>query len=185
MPPTVAGRVAREGTGPNSGATAVPIHGTGADAGTAQATTTVGAGAAADSRLRGLPELDESFERHKSSTAGSIAEADLAVPRRARVIVRARLRYWGRPGLVEPAELLVTELVTNAFKHGLGDVGLRMYLTDTHLLIEVRDGSHQLPVLRKAAPDDENGRGLFLVRAISDAWGVSTDGTTTWCSLLL
>ncbi|MGR3872686.1 ATP-binding protein [Streptomyces graminifolii] len=107
------------------------------------------------------------------------------MPGRARVIVRAGLRYWGWPGLIESADVLVTELVTNALEHGLGDVGLRVYLTDTHLLIEVRDGSHQLPVLRKAAPDDENGRGLFLVRAISDAWGVSSDGMTTWCSLPL
>ena len=123
MPSTVAGRVARDATGLKSGATAVPIHGTGGDADTAQAATTVGAVAAADFRLRRCPELDESFERHKGSTAGAIDESDLAVPRRARVIVRARLRYWGRPGLVEPAELLVTELVTNAFKHGLGGVG--------------------------------------------------------------
>jgi anti-sigma regulatory factor (Ser/Thr protein kinase) len=107
------------------------------------------------------------------------------VPGRARVIIRAGLRYWGWPGLIESAELLVTELVTNALEHGLGDVGLRVYLTETHLLIEVRDGSHQLPVLREAAPDDENGRGLFLVRAIADAWGVSSDGMTTWCSLPL
>ncbi|WP_329550455.1 ATP-binding protein [Streptomyces sp. NBC_00696] len=184
MPPIAAGRVAREATGPKFGATAVPIHETGGDADTAQVANTVAAGAEAF-RLRGCPELDESFERHRGSTAGSIAEADLAVPRRARVIVRARLRHLDWPGLVEPAELLVTELVTNAFKHGLGDVGLRMYLTDTHLLIEVRDGSHQLPVLGDGALDDEDGRGLFLVAAIADDWGVSSDGTTTWCSLPL
>ncbi|WP_405971763.1 ATP-binding protein [Streptomyces sp. NBC_00988] len=126
-----------------------------------------------------------SFERDEGSTGGVIADADRAVPGRARVIVRAGLRYWGWPGLIESADVLVTELVTNALEHGIGDVGLRVYLTDTHLLIEVRDGSHQLPVLRKAASGDENGRGLFLVRAISDAWGVSSDGTTTWCSLPL
>ncbi|MER6206558.1 ATP-binding protein [Streptomyces sp. NPDC001642] len=126
-----------------------------------------------------------SFERHEGSTAGGIADADRAMPHRARVILRAGLRYWGWPGLIESADVLVTELVTNALEHGIGDVGLRVYLTDTHLLIEVRDGSHEIPVLRDAAPDDENGRGLFLVRAIADAWGVSSDGTTTWCSLPL
>ncbi|WP_307818515.1 ATP-binding protein [Streptomyces sp. MBT62] len=114
-----------------------------------------------------------------------IVEADRAVPRRSRVIVRAALRYWGRPGLVESADLLVTELVTNAFKHGRGDVGVRLYLTDTHLLIEVRDGSPKVPVPGDAALDDEAGRGLFLVSVIADAWGVSPDGMTTWCSLPL
>jgi len=60
-----------------------------------------------------------------------------------------------------------------------------VYLTDMHLLIEVRDGSHELPVPGDAALDDEEGRGLFLVEAIADGWGVSPDGTTTWCSLPL
>nr|WSY53331.1 ATP-binding protein [Streptomyces sp. NBC_00886] len=126
-----------------------------------------------------------SFERDERSTAGTIAEIDRTAPRRARVTVRAGLRYWGRPELIESAELLVTELVTNAFEHGLGDVGLRVYLTDRHLLIKVRDGSHAVPVPGNAALDDEDGRGLFLVRAIADAWGVSSDGMTTWCSLPL
>jgi len=135
--------------------------------------------------LRVYPGLDVSFVRREGSGAGAIAEMDRAVPRRARVIVRAGLRYWGRPGLIESADVLVTELVTNALEHGLGDVGLRVYLTDTHLLIEVRDGSHQLPVLGEASLDDEDGRGLFLVAAIADRWGVSSDGMTTWCSLPL
>jgi hypothetical protein len=74
--------------------------------------------------LRVYPGLDMSFERGRGSTAGAIGEADRSVPRRARVIVRAGLRYWGQPGLIESADLLVTELVTNAFEHGVGDVGL-------------------------------------------------------------
>ncbi|WP_307783152.1 ATP-binding protein [Streptomyces sp. MBT53] len=129
------------------------------------------------------PGFDMSFRRSAGSTAGVIAEADRAVPSRSRVIVRAALRYWGLQELVEDADLLVTELVTNAFKHGRGDVGVRLYLTDTHLLIEVRDGSPKVPVLGDAALDDEAGRGLFLVSAIADDWGVSPDGMTTWCSL--
>lgn len=135
--------------------------------------------------LREYPGFNISFKRAEGSAAGVIADADRSVPGRARVIVRAGLRCWGWAGLIESADVLVTELVTNALEHGLGDVGLRVYLTGTHLLIEVRDGSHQLPVLRTAAADDEDGRGLLLVRAISDAWGVSSDGTTTWCSLPL
>ncbi|MFJ2603765.1 ATP-binding protein [Streptomyces sp. NPDC091279] len=139
--------------------------------------------ATTDSRLRTHPGLSMFFVRDRGSTGGVIAEADRAAPRRARVIVRAELRCWGRPELVESAELLVTELVTNAFQHGLGDVGLRMCLTGARLLIEVRDGSHHLPVPGDATLDVENGRGLFLVAALADRWGVSDDGTTIWCSL--
>ncbi|MGP4049384.1 ATP-binding protein [Streptomyces sp. 2A115] len=129
--------------------------------------------------------LAVSFARDSGSTAGTITEVDRAVPRRVRRIVRAGLRHWGQPDLIESAELLVTELVTNAFKHGRGDVGVRLYLTVSHLLIEVRDGSHELPVPSNAGLEDEDGRGLFLVNAIAEAWGVSPDGTTTWCSLPL
>jgi anti-sigma regulatory factor (Ser/Thr protein kinase) len=136
-------------------------------------------------RLRTYTGFDASFTRTRGSGAGAIAAADRTVPHRVRLILRGALRQWGRQGLIESADLLVTELVTNAFKHGRGDVGVRLYLTDTHLLIEVRDGSHQLPELREAALDDEDGRGLFLVRATSDAWGFSSDGMTTWCSLPL
>lgn len=129
--------------------------------------------------------LDVSFARADGSTAGSIAAADQVWPQRVRRIIRARLRYWGRPDLTDSAELLATELVTNALKHGCGDVGVRMYSTADRLWIEVRDGSHVSPVPRNVTSDDEDGRGLLLVNALADHWGVSPDGTTTWCSLPL
>ncbi|MDH6612890.1 anti-sigma regulatory factor (Ser/Thr protein kinase) [Streptomyces sp. SAI-208] len=134
-------------------------------------------------RLLMYPGIDVSFVRDSSSTAGTLGEADRAVPYRVRVIVRTALRQWGLPGLIEPAELLATELVTNAFRHGLGDVGVRLYVTASDLLVEVRDGSSVRPVPSNAALDAEHGRGLLLVTAIADHWGVSPDGTTTWCSL--
>jgi anti-sigma regulatory factor (Ser/Thr protein kinase) len=134
-------------------------------------------------RLRACTGFDLSFARDSGSTAGAISEVDRAAPRRVRLIIRARLTHWGLPGLIDSAQLLATELVTNAFEHGRGDVGVRLYLTASHLVIEVRDGSHELPMLGDAALDDEDGRGLFLVASIADDWGVSSDGTTTWCSL--
>lgn len=133
----------------------------------------------------GHTALEVSFARAVGSTAGAIAEADLLWPHRVRLIIRARLRRWGRPDLTEYAELLATELVTNALKHGRGDVGVRMYPRADRLRIEVRDGSHECPVPRTAALDDEDGRGLLLITAIADDWGVSHDGTTTWCTLPL
>ncbi|MET9461946.1 ATP-binding protein [Streptomyces canus] len=105
------------------------------------------------------------------------------MPRRVRLTIRSGLRHWGLSQVTESAELLATELVTNAFKHGCGDVGVRLYVTASHLLIEVRDGSPVRPVSGRAALDDEDGRGLLLVSSIADHWGVSPDGTTTWCSL--
>lgn len=137
-------------------------------------------------RTRVRTGLEVSISRSGSSTVGAIAEADASWLHRLRRIVRAGLRHWGQPDLAASAELLLTELLTNALRHGEGPaVGVRLFLVPTHLVIEVNDGSPKLPVPRTAALDDEDGRGLLLVEAIADAWGVSSDGTTTWCSLPL
>ncbi|MCX4564286.1 ATP-binding protein [Streptomyces umbrinus] len=134
---------------------------------------------------RAYTSLDLSFVRASGSTAGAVTETDQVWPRCVRRIIRARLMHWRRPDLTDSAELLATELVTNALKHGCGDVGVRMYPTADRLRIEVRDRSHEFPVPRAAAHDDEDGRGLLLVNATAEDWGVSPDGTTTWCTLLL
>ncbi|MET8807902.1 ATP-binding protein [Streptomyces sp. NPDC004546] len=103
-----------------------------------------------------------------------------------RRIVRAGLTYWGQTGSIETAELLLTELATNALRHGHGrDIGVRVYLWDGRCVIEVNDGSPTRPELRHARPYDEGGRGLFLVESMAEQWGVSPDGTTTWCTLPL
>ncbi|MEU3984630.1 ATP-binding protein [Streptomyces sp. NPDC026672] len=133
----------------------------------------------------GQAVYEVSIARDRASDPGRLTQADAVWPGRLRRIVRAALAYWGRPDLIEPAELLTTELATNALRHGTGTVGFRLCVRDEHLVIEVRDGSPQRPVLRRAALDDESGRGLVLVDALADAWGTSPDGTTTWCRLSL
>ncbi|MDQ0956010.1 hypothetical protein QFZ24_010019 [Streptomyces phaeochromogenes] len=136
-----------------------------------------------DARSHVYIGLAVSFARASGTVPGTIAETDRAWPLRVRRIIGARLRHWGRPDLAESAELLATELVTNALKHGRGDVGVRIYPRADRLRIEVRDGSHECPVPRTATLDNEDGRGLLLVIAIAEDWGVSPDGTTTWCTL--
>lgn len=130
--------------------------------------------------------LEVSSERRPALDGDGLSASDAVWPRRLRRIVRASLIYWGRPYLVEAAELLVSELATNALCHAGGlDVGVRMYLQADHLKIEVDDGSPLRPVPRCAAPHDESGRGLFLVACLAEDWGVSEDGTATWCILPL
>ncbi|MGW9048438.1 ATP-binding protein [Streptomyces lydicus] len=93
-------------------------------------------------------------------------------------------RRLDRP--VEATSLIVSELVTNALLHGHGPtVGVCLRLTDTHLYAEVEDGSEERSVLRTADPLAECGRGLALVAHHCDEWGVSKDGTVTWCCLAL
>ncbi|WP_408052071.1 ATP-binding protein [Streptomyces sp. HO565] len=132
------------------------------------------------------PWLELSLERRPDPDSGDMSEADAAWPQRLRRIARASLTYWRRPDLVDTVELLLTELATNALRHARGqNIGVRIFAQDDHLVIEVNDGSPLTPVPRCAGPNDESGRGLFLVEALSDTWGVSLDGTTTWCTLPL
>ncbi|MCH0543032.1 SpoIIE family protein phosphatase [Streptomyces sp. MUM 203J] len=109
--------------------------------------------------------------------------------REARALARERLADWGLDELTDTLELLVSEVVTNAVRHSGGSrpVDLRLVRTDS-LLCEVTDGGRDLPELRDAGPDDEEGRGLRVVNALAREWGAgrSADGTTSvWFELSL
>jgi anti-sigma regulatory factor (Ser/Thr protein kinase) len=130
--------------------------------------------------------LDLCIERCPGPDREGLSQTDALWPKRLRRIVRASLTYWRRPGLIEAAELLLTELVTNALRHGKGvEIGVRVSVRGDHLKIEVNDGTPARPELRHATCDEETGRGLFLVQSVADTWGVTDDGTTTWCTLPL
>ncbi|WP_436978088.1 SpoIIE family protein phosphatase [Streptomyces sp. enrichment culture] len=106
---------------------------------------------------------------------------------RARRLVRDQLRRWGLAALVDTAELLVSEVVTNAVRHArTGPVRLRLVRCDA-LLCEVADDGHELPVLLNARESDEAGRGLSVVSRLAAGWGTSrTDrGKTVWFELPL
>ncbi|AJE80512.1 ATP-binding region ATPase domain protein [Streptomyces albus] len=110
--------------------------------------------------------------------------------RQVRRIIAANMERWAfPPPLAEDVQLVVSELLTNAVIHsGADEVTLTLRFIDGFLRIDVRDGVLKPePRLRSPSPDAENGRGLFLVQTIAGyrqgAWGVSEDGTTTWCEL--
>ncbi|MGW3522218.1 SpoIIE family protein phosphatase [Streptomyces olivaceus] len=106
---------------------------------------------------------------------------------RARAAVREQLHTWGLPGPAASAELMVSELVTNAVRHSHArPVELRLVRADT-LLCEVDDDDHELPALRSAGPEDETGRGLRVVSTLAREWGASRTraGKTVWFELTL
>ncbi|MGW2425168.1 SpoIIE family protein phosphatase [Streptomyces sp. NPDC001709] len=101
---------------------------------------------------------------------------------RARRLVREQLLQWGLPQAVETAELLVSEVVTNAVRHAVSEpVGLRVVRTDA-LLFEVTDDEPALPAMLSAGPYDESGRGLRVVSRLAREWGASASGhrKTVW-----
>jgi PAS domain S-box-containing protein len=107
--------------------------------------------------------------------------ADPSAPSRARRLVRSTLSAWGVPDLSDIAELLVSELVTNAVRYSEAPIGLRL-LQDRMLLVEVSDPLPDPPRQRQAARTDEGGRGLELVHRLADSWGTRAegDGKVVW-----
>ncbi|MFD8127785.1 ATP-binding protein [Streptomyces mirabilis] len=107
-----------------------------------------------------------------------------------RRIVRALLRAWGLPGVADTAEPVVTELLSNVYRH-VPDRRCVTVLARTDdgdgVWLAVRDrAAGPLPRVRRAAPADESGRGLALVEAVADKWGVESApgrGKTVWCEL--
>ncbi|MFF6868518.1 SpoIIE family protein phosphatase [Streptomyces sp. NPDC012450] len=96
----------------------------------------------------------------------------------------AKLSEWGLDGLAFSAELILSELITNAVRYGADPVRVRL-LHDRALICEVSDGSSTSPHLRHAAATDEGGRGLYLVAQYAERWGTryGRRGKTIWAEL--
>jgi anti-sigma regulatory factor (Ser/Thr protein kinase) len=111
----------------------------------------------------------------------------------ARLHARLLLWEWGLNGLAADAELLVSELVTNAVKTTAGQqqaaIRLQMRSDSTRVRVEVWDADPRPPVPIDGTPDlqEEGGRGLFLVAALSARWDwyltEEPAGKVVWCEL--
>ncbi|MFF2848279.1 ATP-binding protein [Streptomyces sp. NPDC058001] len=105
------------------------------------------------------------------------ARSDLRAVPEARRAVRELLSHWGRPDGAATAELLTSELVTNALVHTDQQAILTVTAGPSRLRVEVRDFTGRRPKPRVPVADDgTSGRGLFLVEALADAWGVLGQG---------
>ncbi|WP_432280545.1 SpoIIE family protein phosphatase [Streptomyces luomodiensis] len=96
--------------------------------------------------------------------------SDPAVVAGARSLAVRRLAEWGLEDLATTTELIVSELVTNAIRHGTGPIRLRLIRHEV-LICEVADTSSTSPRLRHPRTTDEGGRGLFLVAQLAHRWG--------------
>ena len=94
----------------------------------------------------------------------------------ARRFVVDTLRSWDSAGQADVAELLTSELVTNAVLHVGSEVDVAVRLTPRTVRVEVRDASPDPPVPRHCEVDALTGRGLRLVESMSEAWGCDPNG---------
>ncbi|MGW2937869.1 SpoIIE family protein phosphatase [Streptomyces sp. NPDC001156] len=101
--------------------------------------------------------------------------------------VVAQLEAWHLDNAVFTAELVVSELVTNAIRYADPPIRLRLIHDEVILICEVSDSSHTAPHLRRARSYDEGGRGLLLVAQLTQRWGSrhTSDGKTIWAELSL
>lgn len=111
----------------------------------------------------------------------------------ARGHVRSVARKWGLAGLADTAELLASELVTNAVRASerfklRADVAVvpvvRLWLLSDRvsLVIQAWDGDEEMPVRKDAGFDAESGRGLMLVESLGRDWGAyrKAEGKVVW-----
>ena len=114
--------------------------------------------------------------------------ADRTSPTLARAAVRDALAPLLEAAELEQALLVVSELVTNAVLHAETPCELQLDVTDGRLRVEVRDSDTRPPV-RRLAPTDgvASGRGLRMMQAMGDGWGVvdDADGKVVWWELVL
>lgn len=110
----------------------------------------------------------------------------------ARWELRKALARWGLARLEEAAVLVLSELLTNAGRHARVSPGreieTRYLRTAGTLRIEVHDAASERPEKREPGSEECGGRGLVLVEALADRWGVEDrhgPGKAVWAELSL
>ncbi|MGN6131070.1 MAG: ATP-binding SpoIIE family protein phosphatase [Nocardioidaceae bacterium] len=84
--------------------------------------------------------------------------------------------------LADGVLLVISELVTNAVRQGDGPVRVVLEALERSVAVEVFDTGHRMPLVGDADPESTGGRGLNLIDAVCDAWGVreELEGKTVW-----
>ena len=119
----------------------------------------------------------------EATTAEVIFDGDADAVVRARRLVRSTVSDQG--DLADDAELIISELVTNALLHGEPPVRVRVHAGEV-VRIEVRDTGRSAPIVLPRNTDAMTGRGLALVAALASSWGVDGDptgGKVVWAEL--
>jgi anti-sigma regulatory factor (Ser/Thr protein kinase) len=131
----------------------------------------------------------ENLDRPSGGTVELVLAGDATAARQARRAVRATLLRWRLPALVESCVVAVSELVSNAVRHGLPPFGLLMRLRSGNVRIDVNDARPEpLTALGETPQQDpmaESGRGLGIVRELADDVGsesVPGDGKNVYAS---
>jgi hypothetical protein len=151
--------------------------------------------AAREAQLRGAGLAGSARLCDTRSTARELADAAPAprrlrrrlpptvdAPAEARALTAAACAEWGRPELADRAQVLVSELVTNAVMHAATELDLTLLLRGDRLSVAVGDRDLRPLTRAKVATTDPHGRGGLLLDALARAWGQlpRPDGKVVW-----
>src|SRR4051794_7603548 len=129
--------------------------------------------------------------QHRAGRPMDTTALEFVVDRDADAVPRAR-RFAAEalreaiPDVADDAELVVSELVTNALLHGAHPVLLRIHSSSGHVRVEVQDAGREMPVRMANNPEAMTGRGLSLVAQLTHGWGVDAAqeaGKVVWAEL--
>jgi len=111
---------------------------------------------------------------------------EITAPARARELVGQACKRWGLSGLADVAQLIISELVTNAIRHTRSDLEVTVALSDQYLHLLVRDRDPRIPrIFTSDSPDPDHSRGMKLVDGLASAWGTTLRpyGKSVWATL--
>lgn len=105
-------------------------------------------------------------------TADVDLPVDIMSPAHARAWLGVVLVAWCEEESLATAQLLTSELVTNALRYGGPPLRVSLNCDSVTLRVTVADGTPEGPRLKDPGPDAESGRGMILVEAMASLWGV-------------
>jgi hypothetical protein len=157
-----------------------------------------GAEPATEAAIRAVPEC-AGLEYAADCAAELVAAGEVPEParirvrlrpvpdacRQARQLVSQACESWHRADLAATAALIATELVANVVRHAHTTMEFTLGMRDGRLNMSVRDGSRRMPKPGNPSVGSAGGRGLRLVRDLTEAWGVLpvSDGKVVWTRL--
>jgi KaiC/GvpD/RAD55 family RecA-like ATPase len=128
------------------------------------------------------PDAQPSVAAHESAV---FVPVPAAVPAARRFVTRV-LTSWGEDDLLFDAQLIASELATNALEHAVSPFRIRLRRGDAAVRIAVEDAAPARPQERIAGLDAMSGRGVAIVAELAQRWGcdVGSDGKTVWAEIV-
>lgn len=128
---------------------------------------------------RSRPEGEDA--RRSSVSLGARLPSESAACGAARRQVRTRLAHVVEPALLDDVLLVVSELVTNAVRHGRGDVELRVAFDGERVTGRVADEGRSFARRARERPADAiGGYGLQIVEQVAAGWGIGGEAADVW-----